>query len=204
MTTVTTCLHCRSPYDPLAAAWCDCLVDEPTLVCPTCTSCFCRATSGYKDGFWLVAPEELWHRRSERAMAAREERGAGRGRREGPIVLLLCAESKERLEAKRVLAELGCDLAFAANAEECIDKARRYQPALVIADDRVDGLDDPRFARAFRSEEALAGTKVAILSSLYMTRSQRDEARSRLDLDEILGRPLSARDAGRLLGHGQD
>jgi CheY-like chemotaxis protein len=204
MTAVTTCPHCNSPYDPLAAAWCDCLVDEPTLVCPGCLRCFCDATSGYKDGFWLVAPEELWQRRSERAMAARDERGAGRGRRDGPVVLMLCVESKERLEAKRTLEPLGCDVAFAADAEECLHKARRYQPALVIADDRVDGLDDARFARALRSEEALAGTKVVILSSLYRTRSQRDEARSRLDLDEIFGRPLSATDAVRLLGRDQD
>lgn len=202
MTAVTTCLQCRSPYDPLAAAWCDCLVDEPTFVCPVCFSCFCHATSGYKDGFWLVAPEELWQRRSERAMAARDERRAGR--REGPVVLLLCAQAKERLEAERTLSTLGCDLAFAADAEECIDKARRYHPALVIADDRVDGLDDARFARTLRSEEALAGMKVVILSSLYRTRSQMDEARVRLDLDGILGRPLSVRDAGRLLGRERD
>lgn len=200
MTTVTTCHQCSSPYDPLAAAWCECPVDDPTLVCPSCAQCFCQATNGYKDGFWLVAPEELWQRRSERATAERDDSGPGPAKRGNPIVLLLCAESTERLEAKRALAGLGCNLAFAGNPEECIEKARRYQPALVIADDRVDGIDDARFARALRSEEALAGTKVALLSSLYRTRSQRDEATSRLDLDGILGRPLSARDAGRLLG----
>lgn len=200
MTAVTICHQCGSPYDPLAAPWCDCPVDEPTLICPSCAHCFCNATNGYRDGFWLVAPDELWHRRAEHAMLERDDRGPGPAKRGNPIVLMLCRESHERLEAKKALAALGCNLAFAGNPEECIEKARRYQPALVIADDRVDGIDDARFARALRSEEALAGTKVALLSSLYRTRSQRDEATTRLDLDAILARPLSASDAGRLLG----
>lgn len=199
MTTVTTCHQCGEPYDPLEASWCDCPVDEPTFVCPSCAGCFCEATSAYRDGFWQVAPEELWQRRAERAITASGAPPALEPGREAPLVLLLCRESRAMLEAKRALSGLGCSFAFAGNRDECLEKARRYAPALVIADDRIEGLDDDRFARALRSAGPPAGPKVAILSSLYRTPAQKREARARLEIDAVLGRPLSADDARGLL-----
>lgn len=199
MTSITTCYHCQSPYDALEAPWCECPVGAPTLVCPACDSCFCLATTGYKEGFWLVAPDELWRRRTERETIADEAEPVA-GQLARPIVLVVCSDLAERIETRKVLVGLGCGLVFAADADQSLELARKFQPALLIADDRVDDLEDSSFARALRAETRLNGTKVAILSSLYRTESQRDEARSRLDIDEILTRPLTTDEAGRLIG----
>ncbi|MCM2314364.1 MAG: hypothetical protein NDJ92_04315 [Thermoanaerobaculia bacterium] len=198
MTTITTCYHCQSPYDALVASWCDCPVGDPTLVCPSCTSCFCLATTGYKEGFWQVAPDELWRRRAERDATA-DELVPGATPLSRPVVLVICSDLAERVETKRVLGGLGCGLVFAATVDQSLELARKFRPALLIADDRVDDLEGSRFARALRTETGLAGTKIALLSSLYRTASQREEALSRLAVDRILTRPLVADEAGHLI-----
>lgn len=198
MTTITTCYHCQSPYDALAASWCDCPVGDPTLVCPACTSCFCLATTGYKEGFWQVAPDELWQRRTERDATA-DDFAPYAAQPARPVVLVICSDLAERVETKRVLGSLGCGLVFAANVDQSLELARKFRPALLIADDRVDDLENSKFARALRTETGLAGMKVALLSSLYKTTSQREEAMSRLAVDRILTRPLVADEAGRLI-----
>ena len=60
----TLCFNCRHPYDALPASFCNCVGDDRTLVCPTCRKCFCNAPAGYKQGFWITAPEPVWKRRT--------------------------------------------------------------------------------------------------------------------------------------------
>lgn len=60
----TLCFNCRNPYDALPASFCGCNGADRTLVCPSCGRCFCHAPAGYKQGFWMTAPEPVWKRRA--------------------------------------------------------------------------------------------------------------------------------------------
>ena len=53
------CYSCDSPFDALAAHWCDCLSSERTRVCPACDHCFCDAPRDYRLRFWEEAPQAL-------------------------------------------------------------------------------------------------------------------------------------------------
>lgn len=64
MTTITTCYHCQSPYDALAASWCDCPVGDPTLICPSCTkiallSSLYRTTSQREEALSRIAIDRI-------------------------------------------------------------------------------------------------------------------------------------------------
>src|ERR1700692_4438450 len=57
------CFHCRIPFDPLTASWCDCIARERTFIWPHCGGCACDAPSGTHNEFWMNAPFALWERR---------------------------------------------------------------------------------------------------------------------------------------------
>lgn len=60
----TLCFNCRSPYDAFPAPFCVCKGEDRTLVCPSCRKCFCNAPAGFKQSFWITAPEAVWKRRA--------------------------------------------------------------------------------------------------------------------------------------------
>jgi len=59
----TPCFHCRIPFDPLTARWCECITRDRTLVCPRCGGCACGASLHQRNEFWIHAPAALWERR---------------------------------------------------------------------------------------------------------------------------------------------
>ena len=60
-----TCNSCKARFDALDSVWCNCLVSERSLVCPSCLNCFCKANTSYKERFWASAPQVLWDHKLE-------------------------------------------------------------------------------------------------------------------------------------------
>src|SRR5262249_52017688 len=59
-TYVISCTHCHQTYDAMEAQWCVCLTSDPTVVCPLCKKCFCKAPLDYRHNVWGAAPESFW------------------------------------------------------------------------------------------------------------------------------------------------
>jgi CheY-like chemotaxis protein len=197
------CHACGTEFDALTAAWCSCLVSERTLVCPACSSCFCKATPAYKRQFWAGAPRALWQRKADDSRAIQDEAGIPANpdpeQVARPLVLLVEDERVILKIAARTIQSLGYGLVVARNGEEGLDLARRYRPELVLTDALMPKLDGREMALRIKSDAELAGTKVVVMTALYTSVKYQTEAYRSFKVDGYLSKPLHIEELVKVL-----
>src|SRR5436309_13677055 len=120
-TFTTPGFHCHAAIDIFDARWCDCVVRESSIVCPHCSTCFCKAPVEYKTGFWREAPASLVRERirSLRKDAAHTaESGESQAASNAPLVLVVDDSRAVRSAARITLEEAGYQVAEASDAIE--------------------------------------------------------------------------------------
>lgn len=193
------CHACKSPFPLLDARWCSCIAKEPTLVCPACGQCFCRAPNSYKQAFWRDAPPELWQRKlaARRSLQGWTNQAPHEVAR--PLVLVVDDEPNSRaLLVARILAN-GYGVVVAADGAEGLDLARTYRPDLILTDAFMPKLDGREMARRIRSEPGGSTSHIVVMTSLYTGAPQKHEALKRFGVDDYLEKPLAFEAVDELL-----
>ena len=194
------CLTCGKVFDACRAQWCECITDNPTLLCPACGHCFCSATSEARKSFWEAAPPDLWRRRL-RAFA--QEKGGppselGNPLRR-PLVLVADDEADTRRIAFRVLEALGYGVLLASDGQQALDLARAHMPDLILTDHMMPHMDGKHLSRAVKEDPDIAHIRVILMSGLYKKDSQRIEAMRDFKADDYLTKPIAFDRLGEVL-----
>jgi CheY-like chemotaxis protein len=185
------CSSCGASFDALGSAWCECLVTERTLVCPSCQGCFCKAPPSYRQRFWAGAPRALWDRKFTEHHSAHtpplnpDPQAATR-----PLVLLVDDERDIQRVASKVISSLGYGLVVARNGEEGLELTRRYRPDLVLSDALMPKLDGREMCRLIKQDPVTAGVKVVVMTALFTSPRYRAEAFKTFQVDDYLSKPL--------------
>jgi CheY-like chemotaxis protein len=204
---VIRCHQCRTAFDVFESTWCDCLGREPSINCPACGECFCKASRRYKEGFWAVAPDSLFGRRVRELRqddaAARQKalpslflQPAASG---APLVLVVDDSRTVRMVAARAISELGCEVMEAANAEEALAIIRSHHPDFVLTDALMPKLDGREMCRIIKSDAATADITVVLMTGLYTALRYKTEALSKFGADAYLTKPVQTAQLSELL-----
>lgn len=194
------CLNCGKIYDACQSQWCECITDNPTLLCPHCSTCFCNAPPEARKSFWEAAPPALWRRRLRNFYAEKGEPPTELGnplRR--PLILVADDEPDTRRIAYRVLEALGYGVVLAKDGEQAFELARIYQPDLVLTDQMMPHCDGRHLCRRLKEEPDTRDIKVIVMSGLYKKDSQRIETLRDFKADDYLTKPIAFDRLGEVL-----
>lgn len=186
-----SCHQCQALFDSLAAAWCNCLVAERTLVCPSCGSCFCKAPRPYRLKFWSEAPKSLWEAKlAEHAAAFEPPNNPPVGDLRRPLVLVVEDDPAIQRVAMLAVERLGYGALLAKDGAEGLNLAHQYMPDAVLSDALMARMDGRELCRRLKEDPATRHIKVAVMTSLYTGARYRSEAVSTYRVDEYLTKPL--------------
>jgi CheY-like chemotaxis protein len=186
-----TCFNCQGAFDALDASWCSCLHSERTFVCPSCLTCFCKATPLYKRTFWAGAPKELWDRKFQEHHAEfAPPPNPPPENVKRPLILLVDDEPDIQRVASKVIESLGYGMVLGRNGEEGLSLARLYHPDLVLSDALMPKMDGREMCKQIKADETLAGVKVIVMTSLFTSVKYQNEAFKSFKVDDYLSKPL--------------
>lgn len=194
------CYTCKAPFDAMEAIWCNCLISDRTLVCPSCMNCFCKAPVSYKDKIWTGAPEAFWDRRFEEhqkdstPILNPKPESVSR-----PLVLIVDDDLMIQKIAARVIEKMGYGIIVANNGVEGLDLVKQYHPDLVLTDALMPKMDGREMAKAIKADAATSKTKVIIMTSLYTGTKYKAEAFRQYQVDDYLSKPLDFTQLSALL-----
>jgi CheY-like chemotaxis protein len=184
------CFTCKKPFDMMAAPWCNCITNDPTLVCSHCSNCFCTAPKEYRDSFWSMAPQDLWDQRLERSGGEDLPGNPEPENAQRPLVLVVDDDVEIQKIARRAVAGLGYGIIVARSGTEGLELTERYLPDLVLTDALMPGLDGREMCRLIKQNRKLAGVRVVIMTALYKQARHKYEAHRDFLADDFLNKPL--------------
>ena len=202
---IVPCTACLRTYDAMSARWCDCIGDDPTLRCPHCGRCFCRAATEYKTEFWRVAPAELCEERRARSgkLSPRDRFTTVSGELPAeiarPMVLVVDDSKLIRTTTLRLVRALGYGAMEAADAEHAIALTVLYRPEVVLADALMPKVDGREMCKTLKSSPSTRETKVVIVTGLYKAPHYKYEAFHSFGADEYLLKPVEPEELRKVL-----
>ena len=185
-----SCYTCKARFDALDSVWCNCLVGERSLVCPSCLNCFCKANTAYKERFWAFAPQELWDRKLDEHRRDFDKPNPNPEKVTRPLVLVVDDEKEMQKVAIRDIEGLGYGCILAKNGEEGFEMAKKYKPDLVLSDALMPKMDGREMCRKIKSDPETSKIKVVIMTSLYTQSKFKTEAYREFRVDDYLTKPL--------------
>lgn len=90
-----------------------------------------------------------------------------------PVVLIIDDQEADRYILRRQLADLGCSIAEAATGEEGLRLARELNPALILLDLNMPGMDGFQAMERLREDAALSAVPVVVITSHVLTPEHR-------------------------------
>lgn len=197
---VVACHACGTNFDALSAPWCTCIAREHNPVCPSCEKCLCEAPLAYRTAIWEQAPDALWETR------ARERRRPGvlkpnpsSGVLPRPFVLVADDDPAMLCLIVAAVESFGYPILHASDGISALELVRQHRPDLVITDALMPRLDGREMCREIKSDPALVGTKIVVLTGLYRGVFYSMEARRAYKADDFLAKPLSIPRLGDVL-----
>jgi CheY-like chemotaxis protein len=185
------CYTCNHWFDAFQAAWCSCVVSRRSLVCPSCSKCFCAAPQSYKQQFWEKAPQRLWDlAAAEHATHATLPSNPEVAPGDHPLVLIVDDDKTILQIAAAAVTSLGYTPIVANNGEEGIAAAIRYKPRLILSDAFMPGLDGREMCRRIKADARTSAVKVVIMTSVYTASRYKYEAYKDFQADDYLSKPL--------------
>jgi YesN/AraC family two-component response regulator len=106
-----------------------------------------------------------------------------------PVVIFADDDASGRAIARRVVTNAGFGIVVARNGEEALQLTREYQPALVIADAFMPGIEGRDLARAIKKE--WPEIKVVVISGVYRDSRYKHEALREFEVDDYLAKPVA-------------
>jgi CheY-like chemotaxis protein len=191
-TPLVACHSCEKKFDLLNASWCDCDRSPRTLICPHCSTCFCRAGARYKERIWNEAPKAL------RQNTNRFRLGDGRAAQLGspmssapsvPYVLVVDDEEDMRSLVTCYVEQMGYAVSSADGSAEALNLLAGSTFDVVITDALMPAMDGRELCQKIKSTYG-GKIKVVLMTSLYTANRYKTEARYRFGVDEYLTKPL--------------
>jgi CheY-like chemotaxis protein/DNA-directed RNA polymerase subunit RPC12/RpoP len=193
------CVACGRVFDAAVQPWCECITDNPTLVCPHCGACFCQAEKEILQGFWREAPPALWKRKLLKRIEITPPPSEKGNPLRRPLILVADDNEDTRLVAFRVLEELGYGVLLARDGVEAFVMAKHHRPDLVLTDQMMPHMDGKHFSRALKSEPTLAHIPVILMTGLYKKDRERITLLKESMADDFLTKPISFDKLGEVL-----
>ncbi len=191
----TDCFHCHNTYDVFEARWCDCVVRESSIVCPSCGHCFCTAPASFRLQFWQKAPTGLLRDRI-RELRRENERAAETATQAAetgaPLVLVIDDSRSVRGSARLTLEEAGYRVAEAGDAIEGLRLVHDQTPAMVLSDALMPRMDGREMCRIIKNDPRTSGVKVVLMTALYTGARYKAEAIRTFRVDDYIAKPVSA------------
>jgi CheY-like chemotaxis protein len=189
---VVACHGCGADFDAMAAAWCACVDTTRTLICPSCSSCFCNAPRAYREEFWTRSPASLRTRRFQaerRVDPLRPNPPPSEVRR--PMVLVVENEAAVQQAFRVILERMGCGVVCAADGEKGIELTKEYRPDLVLSDIVLPRMSGREMSQQLMGDPATAGTRVILVSGIPPSRAELQNL-DQLGVLEYLAKPVRA------------
>ncbi len=187
------CIHCGRLFDACQSPWCECITENPTLVCPHCSNCFCNAGEEAINAFWEKAPPGLWRRRvrkHSKAMRVAPPMEEGNPLRR-PLVLVAEDNDDTRLVAFRVLEQLGYGVLLARDGMEAFLLTELHNPDLILTDQVMPHMDGRTLSKLVKGNPRLAKIPVIIMTGVYKRERERIELLRESGADDYLLKPIS-------------
>ncbi|HWW61952.1 MAG TPA: response regulator [Thermoanaerobaculia bacterium] len=183
---VIWCQQCSASFDAAAAPWCGCGDTSRTLVCPTCSACFCRAPIPYKRRVWERAPR--WLRESPQRFG-RVDREAVAAHA-APVVLIVDDDESLRSLVACVVENLGYRTITTADPLEAMLLAQSASVQVVLTDALMPRLDGRELCLRLKESPSGESKKVVIMTSLFRKRQYHEEAFRVFRCDDYLLKPI--------------
>ncbi len=196
------CSTCGETYDACQAHWCNCITDNPTLVCPHCGECFCEAGRIYQREFWGNAPRSLWARRLRNAYRVGNQPPLDVGnpiRR--PLILVAEDDPNTLLVAYRVLEALGYGVLLAHDGLEALRLAESYKPDLIMTDHMMPFMNGKQLCKKIKEDPEMRNIPVIVITGMY-----RNKERARIEFlkdygaNDFINKPVPYERLGDILG----
>lgn len=192
---IVTCHRCRKMFNAFDSAWCNCLTLEPTLVCPHCASCICKAPADIRKRFWSRAPASLWdsiNTTFSRNIALPANVAVTQIKR--PLVLIVDHNKQYLSIASQAVQDLGYNVITATDGQEGLNLAKTYMPDLILTDTALPRLDGREMCRLLKENEESSHIKVVIVTGLIVQDFNKSETLKLYKMDDYLNKPLSGKE----------
>ena len=183
------CPHCGAGYDCERVAFCDCLSHTPTPLCSACGKCLCRLPQERQQVFWQSAPQELFRRKVEGRLEARDAPAPTADLRR-PLVLVAEDDVVTRRIAQRALGKMGYGVVTAVRGDEALELARRILPDAVLTDALMPKLDGRKLCLALKQDASTERIRVIVMTSLFKKGQSKSEALREFRADAFLTKPI--------------
>jgi two-component system cell cycle response regulator DivK len=185
------CFHCHEQFNANEAPWCQCLTSDPSVICPTCKKCFCRAILEYRHKFWDAAPESFWDRRRqfEQEMGSLDRNPAAHDLKR-PLVLVLDDELSLLKIAKRLISGFGYSVIVGQNGQEGLRLAKQYMPDLVLSDALMPKMDGREMCAILKRDPETAKIKAVIMTAFAGAAKYKSSVIREYQFDGQLQKPV--------------
>lgn len=183
------CGSCAKRYDPALATVCACASDHRTLLCPFCGSCSCSGRAAdVRQHFATVPSSALRQMREQQELERRP--GAAPAELRRPLVVVADDNFDIRAVVKRVLEQHGFGVVAVENGELAWETIRKLQPEIALLDGLMPKADGRVVAQHVKYDDSLR-TKCVLMTSLYTSAAQKNEAFRLFGIDAHLSKPVA-------------
>ena len=185
-----SCFQCQMKFDANEAQWCSCITADPSVICPGCQKCFCRATLDYRHSVWGAAPESFWDRKRKEEESYSLSPNPILPDMKRPIILIVDDEEAVLKVASRLIRKLGYSVVVGHNGEEGIYLAKHYKPDLIISDALMPKLDGREMCNMLKKDPETANIKTIILTAFTGAAKYKITVLRDFHFDEHLQKPV--------------
>ena len=183
------CHHCGDQFNASFAAWCRCASRARSLACPSCSTCFCRASAPFKESFWANAPRALREntnrfRLGDGVTVTTDNEASG-----APRVLIVDDEENMRSLVACYVEQMGYPVTSVSGPADALSLLATTSFDVVITDALMPGMDGRELCSKLKETYGDA-IKVIVMTSLYTASRYKTEARYRFKVDDYLAKPL--------------
>ena len=186
------CSWCETSNEAGRGEFCSCIAAERTLLCSSCSRCFCEANATWRREFFTSSAGGVFRARTRTEQPVRPTLKAVDNQMQRPIILIVDDDKVVHFIASRILSALAGTLVHAENGEEGLRLANELQPDVMITDALLPKLDGRELARTVKTNPETSHCRVAVMTALYKGLRYRREAMTRFLADEYLEKPISA------------
>ena len=114
-------------------------------------------------------------------------------------ILIVDDDAEDLASLKRALESLGATIHTVRDPHEVLAATRRENPGVVILDALLPGLSGFDLCKQIKTDSALKGTQVVVVTGVYLRKQYRQEALQQFKADAFLTKPFRPPELQRLV-----
>jgi CheY-like chemotaxis protein len=181
------CSHCNQEFDARTAAVCDCVFEHRSLQCGQCGQCWCADPLETRRQQYAHLTPEI-HQRIRASKNSDSRLNSVTLKR--PLVVLADDNVDIRYITRRHLEAAGYGVIAVADGEQAWAATLEYRPDIVLTDGLMPALGGQDLARRIKDAKETAMIPVVLMTSLYTSVAQKQEAFQIFGIDAFLAKPI--------------